>query len=61
MRDNVPWLPDSELSYTLSPTPAEAALQRVVTARWLGVRPVLGRFAAPFLGRDPELDDQIAG
>ena len=48
MRDNVPWLPDSELSYVLSPTPAEAALQLVIAGRWLGARPVLGRFAAPF-------------
>ena len=48
MRDNVPWLPDSELSYVLSPTPAEAALQRAIAARWPGARPVLGRFAAPF-------------
>jgi choline dehydrogenase-like flavoprotein len=48
MRDSVPWLPDSELASVLSPTPAEAALQRAITARWPGARPVLGRFAAPF-------------
>ena len=48
MRDNVPWLPDSELAYVLSPTPAEAALQRVIAGRWPGARPVLGRFAPPF-------------
>ena len=48
MRDNVPWLPDSELSYVLDPTPAEAALQRAITGRWPGARPVLGRFAPPF-------------
>ena len=49
MRDNVPWLPDSELSYVvLRPTPAEAALQRIITARWPSARPVLGRFAPPF-------------
>jgi choline dehydrogenase-like flavoprotein len=47
-RDNLPWLPDSELSYVLAPTPAEAALQRSIVARWPGARPVLGRFAAPF-------------
>ncbi|WP_237179926.1 GMC oxidoreductase [Rhodoplanes sp. Z2-YC6860] len=48
MRDNVPWLPDSELSYELSPTPAEAALQSAIAGRWAGARPVLGRFAPPF-------------
>jgi choline dehydrogenase-like flavoprotein len=47
-RDNIPWLPDSELSIELEPTPVEAGLQRSITARWPGVRPVLGRFAAPF-------------
>ena len=45
-RDNVPWLPDSELSYVLSETPAEASLRRSIVARWPGARPVLGRFAA---------------
>jgi choline dehydrogenase-like flavoprotein len=48
MRDNVPWLPDSEISYVLSPTPAEASMQRLITKRWPGARPVLGRSAAPF-------------
>lgn len=48
MRDNVPWLPDSELARVLEPTPDEAALQQAITARWPGARPVLGRFAAPF-------------
>jgi choline dehydrogenase-like flavoprotein len=47
-RDNLPWLPDSELSIVLEPTPAEAALQRLISARWPGARPLLGRFAAPF-------------
>jgi choline dehydrogenase-like flavoprotein len=47
-RDNLSWLPDSELSIILEATPAEAALQRSITARWPGARPVLGRFAAPF-------------
>src|SRR5262249_32126036 len=46
-RDNVPWLPDSELSSVLQPTPAEAALQQSIVARWPGARPVLGRYAAP--------------
>src|SRR5258708_12375788 len=48
MRDNVGWLPDSELSYVLDPAPAEAALQAAIAARWPGARPVLGRFAPPF-------------
>ena len=48
MRDNVPWLPDSELTYILNPTPAETALQRAISGRWPGARPVLGRFAPPF-------------
>ena len=46
--DNVPWLPDSELSIVLEPTPAERALQRSISTRWSGARPLLGRFAAPF-------------
>jgi choline dehydrogenase-like flavoprotein len=46
--DNLSWLPDSELSTVLEPTPAELALQRSISARWPGARPVLGRFAAPF-------------
>jgi choline dehydrogenase-like flavoprotein len=46
--DGLPWLPDSELSCVLSPTPSEAALQRAIVARWPGARPVLGRFAPPF-------------
>ena len=45
--DNLPWLPDSELRIVLEPTPSEAALQRSISARWHGARPVLGRFAAP--------------
>ena len=47
-RDNLPWLPDSELSTVLEPTPAEAALQQSISARWSGAYPLLGRFAAPF-------------
>jgi choline dehydrogenase-like flavoprotein len=47
MHDAVPWLPDSELSCVLRPSPAEAALQQAIAARWPGARPVLGRFAAP--------------
>jgi len=47
-RDNLPWLPDSDLSVVLEPTPVEAALQHSITERWPGARLVLGRFAAPF-------------
>jgi len=47
MHDHVPWLPDSEISNLLNPTPVEATLQRAITARWSGARPVLGRFAPP--------------
>jgi choline dehydrogenase-like flavoprotein len=47
MRDNVPWLPDSELAHMLNPGPAEAALQRAIAERWPSARPVLGRFAPP--------------
>ena len=46
-RDNLSWLPDGELKIVLEPTPGEAALQRSISARWHGARPVLGRFAAP--------------
>jgi choline dehydrogenase-like flavoprotein len=46
-RDNLPWLPDSELATVLELTPAEAALRRSICARWPNARPVLGRFAAP--------------
>ena len=46
--DNIPWLPDGELSHVLYPTAAEATLQRSITARWPFARPVLGRFAPPF-------------
>jgi choline dehydrogenase-like flavoprotein len=47
MHDNVPWLPDSELSYVLTPTQNEAELQRAITARWPRVRPGVGRFSPP--------------
>ena len=47
-RDNLPWLPDGELKIVLEPTPAEAALQHSISARWPGAAAVLGRFAAPF-------------
>ena len=47
MHDNVAWLPDSELTYVLNPTHAEAVLQHSIVARWPNARPVLGRFAPP--------------
>jgi choline dehydrogenase-like flavoprotein len=46
--DNLPWLPDSELSTVIEPTPAEVALQASISARWPGARPIMGRFAPPF-------------
>ena len=46
-RDNIPWLPDGELSRVLEPTPAEAALQGSISARWPRARPIIGRFAPP--------------
>jgi choline dehydrogenase-like flavoprotein len=46
-RDNLPWLPDSELSIILEPTPAEASLQASISARWPGTHPIMGRFAPP--------------
>jgi choline dehydrogenase-like flavoprotein len=46
-RDNLSWLPDSELSTILEPTAAEAALQAAITERWPSARPVMGRFAPP--------------
>jgi hypothetical protein len=47
-RDGLGWLPDSELSQAIQPTPAEAALQRAIAARWPGGRSVMARFAPPF-------------
>jgi choline dehydrogenase-like flavoprotein len=48
VRDGLGWLPDSELSQVIQPTPAEAALQRAIAARWPGGRSVMARFAPPF-------------
>lgn len=47
-RDNLPWLPDSELGNVREPTPAQVLLQELISARWPGARPILGRSAAPF-------------
>jgi choline dehydrogenase-like flavoprotein len=46
--DEIPWLPDGELSFPLRPTSAEASLQSAIVARWPGARPILSRFAMPF-------------
>lgn len=46
-RDGLPWLPDSEITYSLTPTAAEAALMNLVKARWPQFAPVLGRYAPP--------------
>ena len=46
-RDNLPWLPDSELKIVLEPTSGEAALQRSISTRWRGAYPIMARFAPP--------------
>src|SRR5262249_30143900 len=46
--DGLPWLPNSELSHVVQPTPAEAALQHAIVTRWPSARPVVARFASPF-------------
>lgn len=45
--ENLPWLPDSELSSVIAPTAAEAALMRAITTRWPSARVMLGRHAPP--------------
>lgn len=49
-RDGLPWLPDSELSYSLEPTENQRALQLAIKARWPDARAVVGRFALPLDG-----------
>ena len=46
-REGLPWLPDSEISHVLEPSPAEAELQRAISTRWPGYRSVLARFGYP--------------
>lgn len=46
-RDDLPWLSDSELSTTLTPTPSEQAIQEAIEERWPGERAVLARYAPP--------------
>jgi choline dehydrogenase-like flavoprotein len=45
--DELPWLPDSELSRLLEPSTNQLALQLAIAARWPGARSVVGRFAPP--------------
>lgn len=47
IHDNLPWLPDSELTNVLTPTPMEAMLRDRIVKRWPGARPILGRYAPP--------------
>lgn len=47
MYDHLPFLPDSELANIVSPTPTEARLRDKIIARWMGARPILGRYAPP--------------
>jgi choline dehydrogenase-like flavoprotein len=46
-RDNLPWLPDSEIANFLTPTQLEARLSDRIVHRWPGARPILGRYAPP--------------
>jgi len=47
MTDQIPFLPDSELSQHLTFTKAETALRNKIVARWPGARPILSRYAPP--------------
>ena len=47
MRDDIPWLPDSEIANTLTPTRPEATLRDRIVERWPGAHPILGRYAPP--------------
>jgi choline dehydrogenase-like flavoprotein len=46
-RDQLPWLPDSDIVNLLEPTSVETALMKKTESRWPGFKPVLGRFAPP--------------
>lgn len=46
-RDNLPWLPDSELAKILTPTTAEAKLRDKIVDCWPLARAVVGRYAPP--------------
>jgi choline dehydrogenase-like flavoprotein len=46
-REGLPWLPDSELSRLIEPTPAEALMRHAIAARWPGAWIVHGRYAPP--------------
>lgn len=47
MHNDLPWLPNSEITNHLCPTEAETALRDRIIARWPGARPILGRYAPP--------------
>jgi choline dehydrogenase-like flavoprotein len=47
-RDNLPWLPDGEISVVRQPTPFEATSCRAISERWPDARPMLARTAPPF-------------
>jgi choline dehydrogenase-like flavoprotein len=47
MRDNLPWLPDSELADVLGFTESEEAFRDKIIHRWPGARPILSRYAPP--------------
>jgi choline dehydrogenase-like flavoprotein len=47
MHDNVPWLPNSEITNQLNFTQAEVLLRDKIVTRWPGVRPIAGRYAQP--------------
>lgn len=47
-RDDLGWLPNSELTTILKATASEAAFQKLVSDRWPTTRAILGRFAKPF-------------
>lgn len=46
-RNNFPWLPDSEIANTLTPTQPEAMVLDRIVDRWPGARPILSRYAPP--------------
>jgi choline dehydrogenase-like flavoprotein len=45
--DGLAWLPDSELSHLLEPTPTENALRLKISSRWSGAKAVVARTAPP--------------
>ena len=47
MYDELPWIPDSDLSRVLDPTPSELELKRAINSRWPSAQPLLSRYAPP--------------